>query len=116
MEKRNRYRNPVRLGSVFRIVFFCVLLGLAGAAFVYIRNQLVQQGREISRLEKEIAELDHEKQLWDLRIAGAMDRMEMTRRLEWMGSDLIRIDPSRILKIQTAPGRDAEPPSRHRPH
>ena len=109
MEKRNRYRNPVQFASVFRVIFICLLVGLIGAAFVYIKNRHIRQGDEIHNLENRIVELDHEKQLWELRIAGAKDRVELARRLKWMGSDLTSIDPSRVLKIQVDPLQETEP-------
>ncbi|MDF1815976.1 MAG: hypothetical protein P1V20_27495 [Verrucomicrobiales bacterium] len=106
MEKKNRYRNPVRVAAVFRLVFFCLLLGIVGGTFVFLRNLHVKRGDEIRKVEIEIAELDHEMQLWEIRIAGARDRIELSRRLKWLGSDLQPIDPSRILKIDATAAKE----------
>jgi hypothetical protein len=100
MDKRNRYRNPVRIQSVLRMVLVCLLLGVVGGVFVYLRNLHVKTGDKIHAAELAIAELDHELQLWELRIAGAKDRIELARQLKWVGSDLRPIDPARILKIE----------------
>ena len=108
MEKRNRYRNPVRLTSVFRVIFLCLLVGTIGAAFVYLQNRQVKQGDAIRVVEMEIEELDHQLQLWELRIAGAKDRIELARRLRWIGSELEPIDPTRVLKIKVEPEADLE--------
>jgi hypothetical protein len=102
MEKRNRYRNPVRFAAVFRVVFICLLLGTVAGAFVFLRNQHIKRGDEIRTVEMEIAELDNEMQLWELRIAGAKDRTELAKRLKWMGSDLQPIDPGKILKLEAS--------------
>lgn len=99
MEKKNRYRTPVRFIAVFRVVLVCLLFGVVGCAFVYIRNQHVKKGDEIRQVEIEIAELDQQEDLWELRIAAAKDRSELSGRLGWIGSDLKSIDPARILKI-----------------
>ncbi len=102
MQKRNRYRNPVRPTVVLRIVFFCLFAAVVGGAFVFVRNRHVQQGDEIHRLESVIADLEHEMQLWELRNAGAKDRIELGQRLDWIGSDLEPIDPERVLEIRGA--------------
>lgn len=99
MERKNRYRNPVRLATVLRVAFLCLLGGIGGAGFVYLRNDHVKTGDQIRQAEKEIEDLKEETQLWELRVAGAMDRIELSRRLEWMGSDLQSIDPARVIKI-----------------
>ncbi len=100
MEKKNRYRNPVRMRAVLRMVLVCFLLGVVGGVFVFQRNLHVKTGDKIHDAELAIAELDHELQLWELRIAGAKDRIELSRQLKWVGSDLRPIDPARILKIE----------------
>ena len=109
MEKRNRYRNPVRFAAIFRVIFICLLLGVTGGAFVFMRNLHVKKGDDIRTVEIEIADLDHETQLWELRIAGAKDRIELARRLKWMGSDLQPIDPTRVLKIDASAAEGFQP-------
>ena len=104
MDKSNRYRNPVRAAVVLRVVFFALLAGMAGGSFVFVRNQHIKKGDEIRQVEMDIAELDQEMQLWEIRIAGARDRIELARRLKWLGSDLRPIDPSRVLKIDSSGG------------
>ncbi|MDF1752798.1 MAG: hypothetical protein P1U89_08510 [Verrucomicrobiales bacterium] len=103
MQSRNRYRNPVRMVPIIRVVFICLLLGVVGGVFVYLRNQHVQRGDEIRSVEIEIAELDREIQLWVLRIANSKDRVELNRRLDWQNSDLRSISPANILKIESSP-------------
>jgi len=102
MEKRNRYRNPVRMKAVIRMVLVCLLLGVVGGVFVFLRNLHVKTGDKIHSTELAIAELDHEIQLWELRIAAAMDRNELARQLKWVGSELRPIDPARVLKIEAS--------------
>ena len=41
--------------------------------------------------------------MWELRIAGVMDRAELARRLHWKGSDLREIDPVRVINLEPAP-------------
>lgn len=103
MERRNRYRNPVKMATVFRVAFFGIVFALIGGGFVFIRNEHVQTGDKIRNLEQEIAGLDQERQLWELRLAGALDRLELSRRLKWANSSLTPIDPSRVLKIESSP-------------
>lgn len=110
MVKKNRYRNPVRLGVVLRAVFVCLLLGTIGGALVFIRNYHVQQGDRIRKVELEITELDHAKQLWELRVASAKDRLELSRRLHWMGSELEPIDPGRVIRIHSPGSHSLETP------
>lgn len=108
MDKRNRYRNPVRIGTVLRIAFVGILIVVIGGGLVFLRNQHVKKGDLIRQVEDEIVELDHERQLWELRVATAKDRIELSRRLRWMGSDLRPIDPARVLKLRRPAGLDLE--------
>ena len=100
MERRNRYKNPVRFIAVFRIVFICLLLGAVGGVFVHARNQHVKQGDQIRQVENDIDRLSEEKELWQLRNAAAKDRKELKERLRWIGSDLEPIKPSRVITIE----------------
>ncbi len=99
MVKRNRYRNPLKTPGMFRVLFICVALGGIGACFVTIRNRHVTKGDEITLRESNIERLNQEIEMWELRIAGVMDRAELSRRLRWKGSDLRGIDPMRVWKI-----------------
>ena len=100
MVKRNRYRNPLKTPGLFRVLFICVALGMIGACFVTIRIRHVTKGDEITNREEQIEKLNQEIEMWELRIAGVMDRDELSRRLRWKGSDLQDIDPMRVWKIE----------------
>lgn len=100
MVKRNRYRNPLKTPGLFRVLFICLALGGIGACFVTIRNRHVTKGNEITQREREIEQLEREIEMWELRIAGVMDRAELSRRLRWKGSDLRDIDPLRVWNIE----------------
>jgi hypothetical protein len=100
--KGNRYRNPLRTPMLARIVFLCVTAGLVGASFGIVRNRHVKKGDEIHAAEKAIVKLEQEIEMWDLRVAGMMDRAEMSRRLAWFDSDLSDIRASRVLEVAPA--------------
>lgn len=102
MEKRNRYKNRVGVILVVRIVLAGGLLLAAGAGFVAVRNGHVLQGNEIVSLERDIAALDRESEMWEVRIAGVRDRQELSRRLRWVQSDLADIDVSKVIEIRPA--------------
>lgn len=102
--KGNRYRNPLRTPWVGRIVFGSVTLAVIFAAFVYLRNRQVKQGDQIHEAEKLIVQIDKEIEMWELRIAGQLDRNELQKRLKWVDSDLEDIRASRILVL--APGEE----------
>ncbi|MCB1076202.1 MAG: hypothetical protein KDM64_00115 [Verrucomicrobiae bacterium] len=97
--KGNRYRNPLKTPMLTRIVFLCVTAGLIGAAFCIVRNRHVKKGDEIHAAEREIVRLDKEIEMWELRVAGLLDRSDMTRRLAWMKSDLGDIRASKVLMV-----------------
>jgi len=101
MEKRNRYKNRIRPITLFRLAAAGVMLLVAGACFVLVRNEHIILGDEISTVEESIVELDREIELWQLRIAGVRDRQELSRRLRWVKSDLAEIDPSRVIGVDS---------------
>ncbi len=108
MEKRNRYKSRVGGGVILRLVFAGGLVLATGAGFVYMRNEHVLRGNEIGAVEREIAGLDQEIELWELRIAAVRDRHELSRRLRWVQSDLADIDVSKVIEIE--PGASGEAP------
>jgi len=99
MQKKNRYRNRVRFMTVFRILFLGLFAAVAGVTFVALRNEHVTRGHEIVAAEKRIADLRQESEMWELRIAGVHDRIDLRRRLRWMKSDLQEIEPGRVMRI-----------------
>lgn len=99
MQKKNRYKNRVRFMTVFRILFLGCFLGSYGVLFVKIRNSHVTRGNEIMETEVRIAELSREIEMWENRIAGVNDRLELERRLRWVSSDLEDIDPFKVIRI-----------------
>ena len=103
MDRRNRYRNPLKTPGLFRVLFVCIALGGIGACFVTIRNRHVTKGTEITSREQAIEQLNQEIEMWELRIAGVMDRAELARRLHWKGSDLREIDPMRVINLELSP-------------
>lgn len=100
MEKRNRYKNRVGVVTLLRLFLAGGLLLATGAGFVLVRNEHVLRGNEIGEVEREIAKIDQEIELWELRIAAVRDRQELSRRLRWVQSDLSDIDPERVIEIR----------------
>ena len=102
MEKRNRYRNRVSPLTICRLITGGLMLLGMGAGFVLVRNQHILRGDEIRTLEDRIVELDHEIEMWELRIAAVRDRQELSRRLRWVQSDLDEIDTTRVIELEPA--------------
>ncbi len=84
---------------IFRLLFVGLMLGGIGGSFVWMRNQHVMKGHQISAMEKQIEDHVREVEMWELRIAGVRDRNELGRRLRWVGSDLAEVDASRVIQI-----------------
>lgn len=101
---RNRYRNPLKTPALSRIVFLSVTACVVGASFGIIRNRHVKKGDEIHAAEIAVVKLDQEIEMWELRVAGQLDRAEMARRLAWVDSDLGDIRASKVLVIE--PGKE----------
>lgn len=102
---RNRYRNPLRTQGMSLMVFLFLAVSMVGICFVHIRNQHVKKGDEIRAMEQEIARMDKEIEMHELRIAGLMDREDIERRLEWLGSDLAKVPRHGmvVLKVESSP-------------
>lgn len=88
---------------VLRLVLAAGLLLAAGAGYVLVRNDHVLLGNDIVQIEHEIAALDQETELWELRIAAVRDRQELSRRLRWVQSELGDIDVSKVIEIGREP-------------
>ncbi len=99
MERRNRYKNGIGLGTVLRLFIAGGGVLATGVGFVYMRNSHVMEGDKISKVEHEIQALNQQIELWELRIAAVRDRQELSRRLRWVQSDLAGIDMSKVIEI-----------------
>lgn len=102
MERRNRYKNGIRLGLIARLFFISGLLLATGVGFVYMRNSHVMRSDKIGAVESDIEALNKEIELWELRIAAVRDRQELSRRLRWVQSDLADIDTAKVIEISPA--------------
>ena len=101
---RNYDRRPLRTPGVIRTASLLLITGMIGAAFGLIRNQHVRKGNEIHAVEASIADCEKEIELWELRIAGLLDRSDLARRLQWCGSDLKEIKSEWVLEL--SPGEE----------
>ncbi|MFV1996266.1 MAG: hypothetical protein ACC661_12590 [Verrucomicrobiales bacterium] len=99
---QNQYRNRLRTPWLTRIIFCCVTAAAVAATFAVLRNRHIKQGDRIHEAEMEIVLLDKEIEMWELRIAGQMDRTELARRLKWVRSDLKDITASQVLHLSTS--------------
>ena len=99
--RRNRKcdRRRLRTPGVIRTASLLLTIGVVGVAFGLIRNQHIRKGDEIRLAEASIAKSEKEIEMWELRIAGLLDRSDLSRRLRWCGSDLKEIEPERVLEL-----------------
>lgn len=102
--KKNRYRNSLKTPILVRIAFYFMVLCVFSGSYVLLKNRQVIKGDRIHAAENAVTDLDKEIELWQVRVAGLMDRGELGRRLKWAGSELREVDPSQVLVLR--PGEE----------
>jgi len=111
--KRNRYKNSLGVSGLIRWILVVTILGITGSSYVYIKNQHVVMGDLKKALEEEIKTLDREIEATELRSATRMDRGALQLRLDFMGSNLRKINPmvvERIIVPDQSPAYAVETP------
>ena len=98
--KKNAYRNSLKTGSLVFWVLLASMVGVVGASYVHVKNRHVAKGDEIREFEREIQELDQEVEMIELRIAGLLDRSELSRRLSQADSALKKIDQTAVINLR----------------
>ena len=84
------------------IVALAILL-VAGMTWVNYRNQSVTLGREIKRLEKQIADLDNDIEALRPRINKLYSRNELQARLNEGFIKMVPISPNSIVQVNFPP-------------
>lgn len=101
---RRRHQNKVPIASLSPLVLLAGLLLVGGITWVYMKHQLVQNGRRITALEKELkAEQTKNKDAKDI-VAGLSSVVMLKKRLADGFIHLEPLEPSRVVAVQYRAG------------
>jgi hypothetical protein len=101
---RKKNTNTVHVGSLMKCFVAFVFFGISGLSYVYLINQMHARGNEISRLEKELGELNVKNEEARAKISTLSSRAVLQRRLNEGFIKMIAITDDRIVRL-TAPVR-----------
>jgi len=96
---RKRHSNTVQVGSLLKWVVALFFLGVVGLSYVYLSNQMHARGNEISKREKELAELKVRNEDAEARVAQLSSRAVLQRRLSDGFIKMIAITDNHIERI-----------------
>jgi len=107
MPRNNRLRsspeNSFPLKAIVQIVVAAIVAGGAGLTFVQYRNRsITSSGREIRRLEKELADLNNELETLRPRISQLASRTALQARLNDGFIKMVPIKQDRIVQMSLA--------------
>lgn len=96
---RRRFENSVPVGAYFPWLIIAILVLVGGMTRVYYKNQIVNRGGEIKRLENELAALDRKNEAAEWRIAQLSGCPELQKRLDEGVIKMVKIAPSAVVHV-----------------
>jgi hypothetical protein len=100
---RKKHSNTVQVGSLLKWVIAAFFLGVVGLSYVYLSNQMHARNSEISKREKELADLKVLNEDAEAKIAQLSSRAVLQRRLNEGFIKMIAITDDRIVRISAPP-------------
>jgi hypothetical protein len=107
-QNRKKHANSLPVASLAKWIIAAFFLGVIGLSYVYLKNQHLTTGDEIKRLEREFDSLNTQNDLMRGRIAALSSRSVLQRRLNEGFIKMIPVTDDRIVRINTAPSRNAQ--------
>ena len=105
MAARNRRRkeNPLSIGSWFRAVALCILLGGLAMGYVWQKSQIHQLGALLQKKEVRLDLLKGENERWQQMRAEMRSTQKLYERVRKLGLGLIMPTPEQVLKLSDLP-------------
>ena len=105
MAARNRRRKETLLsiGSWFRAVALCILLGGLAMGYVWQKSQIHQLGALLQKKEVRLDLLKGENERWQQMRAEMRSTQKLYERVRKLGLGLIMPTPEQVLKLSDLP-------------
>ena len=105
MAARNQRRkeNPLSIGSWFRAVALCILLGGLAMGYVWQKSQIHQLGALLQKKEVRLDLLKGENERWQQMRAEMRSTQKLYERVRKLGLGLIMPTPEQVLKLSDLP-------------
>tara|TARA_B100001741_G_scaffold71072_1_gene57172 strand:+ start:1011 stop:1418 length:408 start_codon:yes stop_codon:yes gene_type:complete len=105
MAARNRRRkeNALSIGSWFRAVALCILLGGLAMGYVWQKSQIHQLGALLQKKEVRLDLLKGENERWQQMRAEMRSTQKLYERVRKLGLGLIMPTPEQVLKLSDLP-------------
>ena len=105
MAARNRRRkeNQLSIGSWFRAVALCILLGGLAMGYVWQKSQIHQLGALLQKKEVRLDLLKGENERWQQMRAEMRSTQKLYERVRKLGLGLIMPTPEQVLKLSDLP-------------
>ena len=97
--KRNRKREPLRVGTVSKSVLTCVCIAIAGVAYVWQKNQIYRLGDEIRRRETATLAAEKRNKMLDWQLAQLQSPALLEARCQQYGLGLVAPREQQMVRL-----------------
>jgi hypothetical protein len=108
---RNRKRGQLRVGTVAKTVFVCVLVAVAGLGYVWETNQSHRLGQEIKAREDYLLKLTRRTETLQTHLAFLETPGQLELRVKQYGLNLVAPAEGQIIRMYE-PGAEWDLPVR----
>jgi hypothetical protein len=107
--KRNRKREPLRVGTVSRSILACICIATIGVAYVWQKNQIYRLGDEQARREKALDAAIRRNKMLAANLAQQQSPVLLETRCQQYGLGLTAPREQQVVRIaEPGPEWDAK--------
>jgi hypothetical protein len=96
---RNRKRGQLRVGTVARTVFVCVLVAVAGLGYVWEKNQILRLGDEIRDREAYLTRLNKRTAMLQTHLAFLETPSQLELRVQQCNLNLVAPTKNQVVRL-----------------
>jgi cell division protein FtsB len=116
MARNRKYQSAaIRFGPALKAFLLCLLIGGSGVGYVWQKNQLYELGRQITKRETRLEELQQQNEKLKRQLGGLRSPHSLERRIRELNLGLVAPQPAQVWRL-IEPSREALKAETDRPY
>jgi hypothetical protein len=99
MMKRNRKREPLRFGTVTRLLVVCVCVAVSGLCYVWQKNAIYRLGDEIKKRETALSSAQQRNLMQAAKLARLQSPVELEQTCQQYNLSLVAPKENQVVRL-----------------